>query len=388
MLHLFNCKRVIILRIYSVKIAFLSPFYPYRGGIAQFSDSLYLALAKNNEVEAFTFTRQYPGFLFPGKTQFADKGDIDRHISVRRVLDSISPFSYYKTAKEILKSKPDVVLISYWMPFFAPAFGKIAKILRKKGIKTIAILHNVIAHEKRFGDKELTKYFFKNCDGFVLLNIASEKDLLGLKPDAKYIIHPHPLYDHYGDKVDKTLAREKLNLPEDKKVILFFGFIRDYKGLDILIESMKYLGDDFLLLVGGEVYGDFKKYDELIDKLGVRNMINLQIRYIPEYEIHLFFSASDVCVLPYRSATQSGIAGIAYFFDLPVIVTNVGGLAEMVESGKTGFIAERPTPEEISSAISKVFSNDVIKSMGISITEYKRRHSWDSLAGSIMRLIR
>ena len=222
-----------------MKIAFLSPFYPFRGGIAQFSDSLYLSLAHNNEVKAFSFTRQYPKLLFPGKTQFVSESDQNRNIPVNRVLDSINPITYYRTAKEIIKFKPDIVLISYWMPFFAPAFGKIAGILKKNRIKVIAILHNVIAHEKRFGDKTLTKYFFNKCDGFVLLNKSSEKDLLAMVPDANYIIHPHPLYDHYGSKIESAEARKKLGIPENKKVILFFGFIRDYKGLDLLIESMK-----------------------------------------------------------------------------------------------------------------------------------------------------
>ena len=174
------------------------------------------------------------------------------------MLDSVNPFTYYKTAKEIKRFNPDIVLISYWMPFFSPAFGKIAGILKKKGIKVIGIMHNVIAHEKRFGDESLTKYFFNKCDGFVLLNRSSEKDLIELKPDAKYIIHSHPLYDHYGSKIDNIEARKKLGISTDKKVILFFGFIRDYKGLDLLIESMKDLNDDYLLLIAGEVYGNFK----------------------------------------------------------------------------------------------------------------------------------
>ena len=210
-----------------MKIAFLSPFYPFRGGIAQFSDSLYLALAAGNEVKAFTFTRQYPKLLFPGKTQFVSDSDLDRKIPVTRVLDSINPFTWNKTAKEIIKFAPDIVLISYCMPFFAPAFGKIAGKLKSKGIKVIAVMHNVIAHEKRIGDEALTKYFFNKCDGFVLLNKASEKDLLGLKPDAKYIIHSHPLYDHYGNKIEQTEAKKKLDIPLNKKVILFFEFIRD-----------------------------------------------------------------------------------------------------------------------------------------------------------------
>jgi glycosyltransferase involved in cell wall biosynthesis len=369
-----------------VKIAFLSPFYPFRGGIAQFSDSLYLELAKENDVKAFTFTRQYPKILFPGKTQYVSKSDTNRNITAERTLDSVNPFSYYKTAKEIIAFKPDVVLMSYWMPFFAPALGKIAGILRKNGIKVIAILHNVIAHEKRLGDEALTKYFFNRCDGFVILNKASEKDLLGLKPDARYIIHPHPLYDHYGDKISAIEARAKLNIPLDKKVILFFGFIRKYKGLDILIEAMKDLDDEYLLLIAGEVYGDFKKYDEQIDKLNIRNKINLQIKYIPETEIPLYFSASDVCVLPYRTATQSGIVGISYHFELPVIVTNTGGLAEMVEENKTGLIVEQANPQNITSALKRYFNERLKEKFIPNIKEYKSHHSWKAFADSIIQL--
>jgi glycosyltransferase involved in cell wall biosynthesis len=272
------------------------------------------------------------------------------------------------------------------MPFFAPALGKIAGILRKKGIEVIAILHNVIAHEKRSGDVKLTKYFFKRCDGFVILNKSSENDLLSLVPDAKYIIHPHPLYDHYGEKINQTEARSRLNIPNDKKIILFFGFIRDYKGLDILIESMTDLNDDYMLLAAGEVYGSFKKYDELIDKLKLRNKIILQIRYIPETEIPLFFSASDVCVLPYRSATQSGITGIAYHFELPVIVTDTGGLAETVEENKTGLIAKEASSTQISQTIKKYFGENLNEKFVPYIKEYKLKHSWISFADNVIQL--
>ncbi len=369
-----------------MKIAFLSPFYPFRGGIAQFSDSLYLALAGNNEVKAFTFTRQYPGLLFPGKTQYVSDSDTNRNIPVTRVLDSINPFTWNRTAKEIIKFSPDIVLISYWMPFFAPAFGKIAGLLKSKGIKVLGLMHNVIAHEKRLGDEALTKYFFNRCDGFVLLNRTSEKDLLKLKPDAKYIIHSHPLYDHYGKKIDKSAAMKKLAIPGGKKVILFFGFIRDYKGLDLIIESMKNMNDEYLLLIAGEVYGNFSKYDELIKRSGVKEKINLQVRYIPENEIPVFFSAADVCVLPYRTATQSGIVGIAYHFDLPVIVTNVGGLAEMVEENKTGLILNDVTPDGLSKILKKYFEEDLKNRFITFINNYKTEHSWQKLADAVLSL--
>ena len=183
------------------------------------------ALAEKNEVKAFTFIRQYPSVLFPGKTQYVSDDDVNRNIPVTRILDSINPFSWKKTAREILRFKPDVLLISYWMPFFAPALGFVAASLRKKGIKVIGLLHNVIAHENRLGDEALTKYFFNRCDGFILLNKNSEKDLLNLRPDAKYIIHSHPLYDHYGNRIENISAKKKLGIAEDKKVILFFGLV-------------------------------------------------------------------------------------------------------------------------------------------------------------------
>ena len=366
-----------------MRIAFLSPFYPFRGGIAQFSDSLYISLSENAEVKAFTFTRQYPKPLFPGKTQFVSESDTNRNIPVTRLLDSINPLTYYRTAKEIIKFNPDVVLMSYWMPFFAPSFGKVAGLLRKNGIKVILLLHNVIAHEKRFGDEALTKYFFNRCDGFVLLNKASEKDLLSIVPNAKYIIHPHPLYDHYGSKIDKLTARNFLGVPADKKTALFFGFIRDYKGLDILIDSFKELDDSYHLIIAGEVYGDFKKYEEQISRLGLAGRISLHIKYIPETDIPLYFSAADVCVLPYRTATQSGIIGMSYHFDLPVIVTNTGGLAEMVEENKTGLIVSEPKTRFIYEAINKYFSGDLKDKFAPFITGYKSRHSWKNLAEDI-----
>lgn len=371
-----------------MRIAFLSPFYPFRGGIAQFSDSLYISLSQYAEVKAFTFTRQYPKLLFPGKTQFVSDSDMNRNIPVTRVLDSINPLTFNKTANEIIKFNPDVVLMSYWMPFFAPSFGKVAGRLRKKGIKVITILHNVIAHEKRFGDEALTKYFFNRCDGFVLLNRSSEKDLLSLKPDAKYIIHSHPLYDHYGSRIDTVTARNKLGVPADKKTILFFGFIREYKGLDILIESLKELDESYHLLIAGEVYGDFKKYEEQISRLGIAGRISLHVKYIPETDIPLYFSAADVCVLPYRTATQSGIIGMSYHFDLPVIVTNTGGLAEMVEEDRTGLIVKKADSSEIAEALKKYFSEGMKAKFIPNILNYKAAHSWGNLSASIMELVK
>jgi glycosyltransferase involved in cell wall biosynthesis len=369
-----------------MRIAFLSPFYPYRGGIAQFSDSLYVELSKSNEVKAFTFRRQYPSLFFPGKSQFVLKDDLDRGVKAQRTLDSINPLSFGKTAHLISEYKPELFLLSFWMPFFSPAFGRTAGIVKRKnrGTKIISILHNVLPHEKRAGDVALTKYFLNRCTGFVVLNKKSEYDLLELKPDAKYIVHPHPLYDHYGSKIDKREARANLGIPQEKKVILFFGLIRDYKGLDILIEAMKELDDSYLLMIAGEVYGSFDKYNEIIVRHHLRSRIKTNHQYIPDDMVAVYFSAADVCVLPYRSGTQSGIIGIAYHFGVPVIVTNVGGLKEMVENKKTGLVVPRPDYLLLSDIIAEFIEREDKEAYRKNIEEFKQKHSWKNFADDLI----
>ncbi len=370
-----------------MRIAFLSPFYPYRGGIAQFSDSLYLSLQKSTEIKAFTFTRQYPGFLFPGKTQYVAEADIDRGINAGRVLDSVNPLTYRKTAEKIREFEPDVILISYWMPFFAFSLGRVARILKKicSQAKIISVMHNVIPHEKRTGDDFLTRFYLKQNDGFVVLNEKSKDDLLKLKPDAKYIVLPHPLYDHYGNKIEKTEARKKLGIPPDKKVMLFFGLIRSYKGVDLILEVLAELDESYYLIIAGEVYGSFDKYKEIIKKNLLENRVLLQTKFIPESEIALYFSAADVCVLPYRSGTQSGIEGVSYHFGLPVIVTDVGGLKETVEKYNTGLIVSRPETGLVKEAVIKYFDveSSLRSTLETNIAEYKKQYSWDKFSGEL-----
>jgi glycosyltransferase involved in cell wall biosynthesis len=369
-----------------MRIAFLSPFYPYRGGIAQFSDSLYNELRKTNDVKAFTFKRQYPSVFFPGKSQFVLEDDLNRGISAERVLDTINPFTFAKTSLMISDFKPDIFLLSYWMPFFAPSFGRIAGSVKKidNRVKIVSIMHNVLPHEKRTGDIPLTKYFLNKCSGFAVLNEESKRQLLSIKPDAKYLVRAHPLYDHYGDKVDKQEARIKLSIPPDKKVILFFGLIRGYKGLDLLIEAMKKLDDSHLLLIAGEVYGKFDKYNELIEKYSLQNKIKLNLKYIPDKELPLYFSAADVCVLPYRSGTQSGIVAVSYYFRLPVIVTDTGGLKEMVEEGKTGLVVSKPEPELLAHAIDKFMKIKDNSHFEENIEKFRQEHSWKSFAEKLI----
>ena len=245
-----------------MKVSLFSAFYPFRGGIAQFSAMLYRALEKEHEVSAFTFKRQYPNFLFPGTSQFVTDEDNPDVIEAERVLDSINPLTFKSSARKINKTHPDVFISQYWITFFGPCLGGVQRSL-KKGTKRICIVHNVIPHEKRFFDKGANRFFLKHNDGFVVMSDAVLKDLLSLKPDAKYLRIDHPVYDQFGAKKTRSLALKTLGLPEDKKYVLFFGFIRAYKGLDLLIESLTSLPEEYHVIVAGEVYGSFDKYEKL-----------------------------------------------------------------------------------------------------------------------------
>jgi glycosyltransferase involved in cell wall biosynthesis len=367
-----------------MNISFLSTFYPFRGGIAQFNASLYRAFEKNHNVKAFTFTTQYPNMLFPGSSQFVGKEDssADKIDSIR-TLSTVNPLSFLPTANKIKREKPDLLIMKYWMPFFAPSLGSVSYLLKNK-CKIITILDNVIPHEKRPGDITLNKFFLNQNHGFVAMSEVVKNDLLSLKPNAKYIFHPHPLYDHFGKKADQNEARKKLNLPTDKKIILFFGFIRDYKGLDLLINAMENMPNDYHLVIAGEVYGDFEKYKKLIDDKQLNDKITQHVRYISDNEVPLFFSAADVCALPYKSATQSGITSIAYHFDLPIIATDVGGLKESIEHNKTGLIVDSPDTTLIRNTIIDYFSNNKKDLFTSNISQLKKELSWDHLAQSIL----
>ncbi|TAL61848.1 MAG: glycosyltransferase [Bacteroidetes bacterium] len=381
-----------------MRIAFLSTFYPFRGGIAQFNASLYRAFEKEHSVKAFTFTRQYPDFLFPGETQMVTEKDNADKIPSERVLDTLNPLTYFSAADRIKEFGPDILLMKYWMSYMAPSLGTVAKKVCGRGrptpslgegrggphSKVITVLDNVIPHEKRFFDTSFTKYFLKQNHGFVVMSDSVKNDLLKFIPDAKYISRPHPLYDHFGKKTDTDDAKNKLNIPVDKKVVLFFGFIRDYKGLDLLIDAVSKLNDEYVLVIAGEVYGSFDKYTQQIEKLGVQSKISLHVRYISDDEVPVFFSAADVCVLPYKSATQSGITSIAYHFDLPMIATDTGGLKESIEHNKTGIIVASPDSNLIAKAIQDYFAQNFRPKFQEEIKLLKNKLSWDGLANAII----
>lgn len=369
-----------------MRIAYLSTFHPFRGGIAQFNASLYRELEKRHEIRAFTFTRQYPDFLFPGATQYVTPADAVDKIPATPLLDSINPVSYFKTASVLRQFQPDLLLMKFWMPFFAPSLGTVAGRLRRHGTKAVAILDNLIPHEQRPGDLFLIKYFLRRCDGFIAMSKTVEHDLLKFDAGARYLLKPHPLYDHFGPALPRQDAKAKLGLPAEKRIALFFGFIRDYKGLDDLIRAAAHLPENYLIVIAGEVYGSFDKFQKLIEETGTGNRLKLFVRYIEDHEVPDFFSAAEVCVLPYKSATQSGIVQIAYHFNLPVIVTDVGGLSEMVEAGETGLILRTRTPQALAAKIVEYFEQGWHGRMSQNIAQRRQQYSWSGFAEAIVTL--
>lgn len=367
-----------------MKIAYLSTFYPFRGGIAQFNALLYRAFAEKHQINAYTFTRQYPEFLFPGSTQYASETDIADKIPAIPLLDTLNPFSYLTTAHKIAAFAPDILVMKYWMPFFAPALGTVAGKLKKNGTKIITILDNVIPHEKRFYDDTCNRYFLNRNNGFVVMSETVKKDLLSLQPAAKYIFHPHPLYSHFGQKINQSEAKKQLNIPENKKVLLFFGLIRAYKGLDLVIEAFDKLSDEYFLIIAGEPYQDFSVYQALIDKNVNKDRILVHAQYVSDRQVPIFFSAADVNLLPYKSATQSGVVSIAYQFDLPVIVTDVGSLAEMVTPYQAGIVINAPESSLLTDAIQTYFHDKLKANFENNIHHFKKNYNWNNLAESIV----
>ncbi|WP_338763338.1 glycosyltransferase [Bernardetia sp. ABR2-2B] len=381
-----------------MKIAYLSTFYPFRGGIAQFNALLYRNFEKINiSVSAYNFTTQYPEFLFPGQTQYSTSEDNADQIPTQRTISSINPISYLQTASKISKEEPNLILMRYWLPFFAPALGTVAKKLKKKGTKSIVIVDNMIPHEKRFFDEIFTKYFLKNTDAYIVMSKSVEKDLLERKPNAKYIFHPHPIYEHFGEKIKREEALQKLGLLEDtgidkvenKKILLYFGFVRKYKGLDLLLEAFKYLDDDYFLIIAGESYlsdSENKELQSSLDNHPKKQNIDTRLRYVSDSEVNLLFSAADANVLPYRHATQSGVSAIAFHFEVPSVVTDVGGLRDLIEPYNAGTIAENTTPKAIQNAIEELFEKKETTDYGKNLRVFKEKYSWENLAKKVLEL--
>ena len=369
------------------KVIIIGTAYPFRGGgISTYNERLARAYQeRGDEVQIYTFSLQYPGFLFPGKTQYStDLPPADLNIKV--AINSVNPLNWIKVGQKIKKLKCDLVIIRYWMPFMAPCLGTIARIIRwNKLSKVVAITDNIIPHEKMPGGTLLSKYFVNSCDGFIAMSRAVLADLQKLDKSRPSLFSPHPLYDNFGEAIPKNEAKKRLGLEESTRYILFFGFIREYKGLDLLIQSFadkRFRKLNVKLLVAGEFYIDEKPYIESIEKLGLTDSIVLHTNFIANDAIVNYFCASDIVAQPYKEATQSGVTQIAYHFDKPMITTNVGGLSEMVPDGKVGYVVE-PDSKQIADALFKYFSEDMESQFVENVKEEKKRFSWDILLKSI-----
>jgi len=366
------------------KVVIVGPAFPLRGGIANFNEALSREMnLKGYETELVSFSYQYPKFLFPGKTQFAEgKGPEDLKIFTR--INAVNPLNWMKTAKFIATLKPDYVIIRFWLPFMGPALGTIAGKLRKKGVKVLAITDNVIPHDSRLGDRWLTKYFLKRCDGFITLSKSVLEDISQFTDNQNKIMLPHPVYNIFGESVARSVGIEKLNLDGNSKYILFFGLIRAYKGLDLALKALqdsriKELG--IKLIIAGEFYDKQEKYSELLE--ATKTSVLLYDHYIPQDEVRYYFAAADCVVQPYKTATQSGITQVAYNFNKPMIVTNVGGLPEIVAHEKVGYVTEL-NETAIADAIVRFYTENKKAEFEKNVKLEKERFSWkhfiDSLA--------
>ncbi|HSQ76171.1 MAG TPA: glycosyltransferase [Bacteroidota bacterium] len=372
-----------------MNITIVGTAYPLRGGIAHYNALLAEALRKRHTVDTITFKRQYPSFLFPGKTQ-QETGETSLVPPAPELVDSINPFNWLAVGRLIRDRRPDLVIFKYWLPFFGPCFGTIARMARKNNhTKVLFICDNVLPHERRPGDKVFTRYAFSAGDYFIVQSAAVERDLRSVYPDAVYRFAPHPVYTIFGQAMDKHEARRLLGLAEER-IVLFFGYVRRYKGLQVLLSALQEVRKTLpvRLLVVGEFYVDQAEYQKQIEDLGLQSAVTVVGDYVPNDRVAAYFSAADVVILPYLSATQSGITQIAYNFDKPVIASDVGGLAEVVKNGVTGTIVPPNQPGILAGAILEYYHRNLEATMVPRVQEEKRLYSWDYFVEAIEALCR
>ena len=370
------------------KIFIIGPAYPLRGGLATFDELFCKAFnEQGHDCEIISYSLQYPNFLFPGSTQFDTSGNAPKNIKIHTLINSVNPLSWIKTANFIKKQKPDFIVFRFWIPFMGPALGSIARMVRKSGVKVLAITDNVIPHETRPGDVAFAKYFIKACDGFVTMSKAVMKDLEKFTNTShkKYLLHP--LYTSFGEKLNKADARRALDLPVDKQLILFFGLIRNYKGLDMLLDAMNELksNKNINLVIAGEFYEDKQPYLDLIKKYGIEDQVILHGKFIANEDVKLYFSAADLVTLPYRSATQSGVTQVSFHFEVPTLVTNVGGLGEIIPDKIAGYVVE-PNGKSIAEGIKDYFENNRMPSFTEGMKKEKQKYDWKIFVDEVIDL--
>jgi len=372
------------------RVVILGSAYPLRGGgIATYNERLARAFSDHgDDIHIQTFKLQYPGIFFPGKTQYSEELPPEG-LDIKVTVNSINPFNWIKVGRALKKLQPDLVIVRYWIPFMAPCLGSISRIIKSnKHTRIIAIADNIIPHERKVSDRLLTGYFVKSVHAFITMSGSVMKDLEFFDKEKPKKYCPHPLYDNFGDIIPKKEAKRMLNLDESGNYILFFGFIRDYKGLDILLKAFadKRLKDYSLkLLVAGEFYTDPEPYNQIIKQHGLTDSVIMLNDFIPNVDVGKYFCASDLVVQPYKEATQSGVTQVAYHFNKPMITTDVGGLAEIVPDGKVGYVVS-PQPDRVADAIYKFYKEEKEDLFITNIKEEKKKYSWDSMIKTIYEL--
>ena len=372
-----------------MRITILGPANPFRGGIAALNERLAKQLiSEGHEVNIVSFTVQYPKILFPGKSQFSEQKETF-DFPITREVNSVNPFNWIKIGQKLRKSKPDLLIVRFWLPFMGMSLGTICRLVKKnKFTKIISVVDNFIPHEKRPGDSFLSKYFAKPIHGFIAMSGSVLNDLNDFDSSKPKKLTPHPIYDHYGKIESRETALKKIDLPDKYKYILFFGFIRDYKGLDLLLQAFTnpfFKNNNIKLLVAGEFYADESKYLQLIKDLDVEDLVVLKTEYIPNDEVQNFFNAADIVAQPYKSATQSGVTQIGYHFNKPMLVTNVGGLSEIIPHMKIGYVVPVDS-KEIAKALIEFYENDREDLFTKNIIVEKERFSWDKMTNAIYQL--
>lgn len=371
-----------------MKIIILGPAYPYRGGIADFNERLASQFIQDgHQVAVWTFTLQYPGFLFPGKTQFSTD-PAPKELVIERKLNSVNPFNWIKVGRELKREGADMLVIPFWMPFMGPSLGTVSRIARKAGTRAVAILHNMIPHEHKPGDRILARYFVNSVSGFVALSKSVLADISIFNKEKPREFCPHPLYDSFGPKATRQEAIQVLNLDSNSNYMLFFGLIRDYKGLDLLLDAYadkRFRNSGIKLIVAGEFYGNEQKYKDQEKQLGLEGQIIWESRFVNADQVRYWFGATDLVVQPYKSATQSGISQIAYHFEKPMLVTRVGGLPEIVPDGKAGYVVE-PNAGAIADAAIDFFENKRQNQFTEGIIDEKKQYSWEKMASAIVKV--
>ncbi len=371
-----------------MKTVILGTAWPYRGGLAVYNERLAHEFQNEGDsVTVYTFTLQYPSFLFPGKTQYSDE-PAPTDLTVVRKVNSVNPLNWLKVGREIRRMEPDVLVIKFWLPFMAPCLGTIARRARKNGkTKAVSILDNIIPHEHRPGDRLFGRYFTRSVDGFIAMSDSVLNDLGQFDTVKPRVFCRHPLYDNFGPKVTREEALATLGLDPQYRYMLFFGLIRDYKGLDLMLKAYadsRFRKMNVRLIVAGEFYSGSEKYFELEKQLGLEGLVIWKSDFVPDSQVRFYFGASDIIVQPYKSATQSGVTQIAYHFEKPMLVTNVGGLAEIVPDGRAGYVVE-PDVEQIAGALVDFFENGRQEQFKEGILQEKRQYAWSNMTRSVRK---